>query len=105
MVRERLTRDLPIERHALAVAAWMRYVAGSDERGRPLDVRDPLAAELAAIARAAGPVPERLASALLGVAAVFGADLSADPRVRAPVTEALTRLYALGANRAAMMAA
>ena len=28
----------------LAVAAWMRYVGGVDERGRAIDVRDPLAA-------------------------------------------------------------
>lgn len=105
VVRERLARGLPIERHALAVAAWMRYVAGSDERGRPVEVRDPLAAKVSAVARAAGPVPERLAPALLDVAAVFGADLPADPRVRAAVTEALARLYALGAGRAAALAA
>ncbi len=104
VMRERLAQGLPIERHALAVAAWMRYVAGTDERGRPIDVRDPLAAELATVARAAGPVPERLAPALLGVAAVFGADLPTDPRVRAAVTEALARLTTLGASRAAGLA-
>ncbi len=105
VMRERLAQDLPIERHALAVAAWMRYVAGADERGRPIDVRDPLAAELAAVAGAAGPMPERLAPALLGTTAIFGTDLLADPRVRAAVTEALARLYALGSSRAAELAA
>lgn len=105
VLRGRLVGGLPVHRHALAVAAWMRCVAGSDERGRPIDLRDPLAVELSAVARAAGPAPERLAPALLGVAAVFGADLPADPRARAAVTEALTRLQALGASRAAALAA
>ena len=30
-------------RIALGVAAWMRYVTGVDEKGAPIDVRDPLA--------------------------------------------------------------
>ena len=42
-IRERLARGLPIPRLALAVAAWIRYVAGLDEAGQPIDVRDPLA--------------------------------------------------------------
>ncbi len=98
-MRDRLARGLPIDTHALAVAGWIRYVAGSDEHGRTIDVRDPIAAELAAIAQTAGPVADRLAPALLAVSSVFG-DLGADPRVRAVVTDALARLYELGARRA-----
>lgn len=41
-VRDRLAWGLPIDRHALVVAGWMRYATGIDERGRPIDVRDPL---------------------------------------------------------------
>lgn len=104
VIRERIAKGLPIARHALAVAAWMRCVAGVDERGHAIEVRDPLAAELAAVAREAGPVPERLAPALLGVPAIFGADLPANPHVRACVTEALAALCALGASRAAELA-
>jgi fructuronate reductase len=99
-MRDRLALDLPIDTHALAVAGWMRYVTATDEHGRAIDVRDPLAAELAAIARASGPVADRLAPALLAVSSVFG-DLGADPRVRMAVTHALAQLYALGARRAA----
>ncbi len=98
-MRDRLALGLPIDTHALAVAGWMRYVTGTDEQGRTIDVRDPIAAELAAIAKAAGPVAERLAPALLNVSAVFGA-LGSDPRMRQAVTDALARLYALGAGRA-----
>jgi fructuronate reductase len=95
---DRLRLDLPIDTHALAVAGWMRYITGKDEQGRTIDVRDPLAGELFGIAERAGPVAERLAPALLEVKSVFGA-LGSDPRMRAAVTEALTKLYALGARQ------
>ncbi|UPJ47210.1 mannitol dehydrogenase family protein [Bradyrhizobium sp. 200] len=98
-MQDRLRLGMPIDTHALAVAGWMRYVTGTDEQGRAIDVRDPLAAKLKAIAESAGPVAERLASALLEVDSIFGA-LGADPRMRSAVTEALTKLYALGARQA-----
>src|SRR5262249_42287576 len=64
-IQDRLRQGLPIETHALAVAGWMRYVTARDEQGNGIDVRDPIAAKLAAIADDAGPVAERLAPALL----------------------------------------
>ncbi len=96
-MRDRLAKGLPIDTHALAVAGWMRYVTAMDEQGRSIDVRDPLAKELAAIAATTGPVAERLAPALLNVSAVFG-ELAHDPRVQSAVTKALARLYAHGAT-------
>ncbi|MDE5457616.1 mannitol dehydrogenase family protein [Bradyrhizobium sp. CSA112] len=98
-MQDRLRLGLPIDTHALAVAGWMRYVTGTDEQGRAIDVRDPLAAKLKAIAESTGPVAERLAPALLEVEPIFGA-LGADPRLRSAVTGALTKLYALGARQA-----
>ncbi|UFW47984.1 MULTISPECIES: mannitol dehydrogenase family protein [Bradyrhizobium] len=98
-MQDRLARSLPIATHALAVAGWMRYVAATDEQGRAIDVRDPLAAEFAALARETGPVAERLAPALLGVEKVFG-PLGTDPRLREAVTSALAHLYKDGARRA-----
>ena len=95
---DRLRLGLPIDTHALAVAGWMRYVTGKDEQGRAIDVRDPLAKKLFEIAEHAGPVAERLASALLEVSSIFGT-LGSDPRMRSAVTEALTKLYALGARQ------
>ncbi|MGV7218971.1 mannitol dehydrogenase family protein [Bradyrhizobium sp. UFLA05-112] len=97
-IQDRLRRDLPIETHALAVAGWMRYVTGTDEQDRAIDVRDPLARELAGIAREQGPVAERLAPALLGIGKVFG-PMGTDPRLREAVTNALGKLYARGARR------
>jgi fructuronate reductase len=103
-VRDRLQKGLPIDTHALAIAGWMRYVTATDEQGRTIDVRDPFAAELAAIAKTAGPIADRLAPALLDVASVFGT-LGADPRIRAAVTQALARLFDLGAQRTVSAAA
>jgi len=77
----------------------MRYVTATDEQGRAIDVRDPLAAEFASLAREAGPVAERLAPALLAVAKVFG-PFGAEPRLREAVTTALGSLYKDGARRA-----
>jgi fructuronate reductase len=98
-IRDRLKAGASIHRLALGVAAWMRYVTGIDERGQPIDVRDPLAARLRQPADASGPSAERLAPALLGVQEIFGTDLSQDPRFVAAVTAALRRLYAAGAKR------
>ncbi|PWC32788.1 mannitol dehydrogenase family protein [Azospirillum sp. TSO35-2] len=97
-IRDRLAAGLPIDRLALGVAAWMRYVAGTDEQGRPIDVRDPMAGRLAEIAAAAAGDPDRLAQALFGLTTVFGEDLPRDPRFTGPVTAALRRLFAEGAR-------
>ncbi|MCG5242937.1 mannitol dehydrogenase family protein [Azospirillum doebereinerae] len=102
--RERLAAGASIDRLALGVAAWMRYAAGVDEQGQPIDVRDPLAARLAEIAADAKGDPDRLADGLFGLTAVFGSDLPADPRFTGPVSAALRRLYAEGA-RAVLAAA
>jgi fructuronate reductase len=98
-IRDRLAAGAPFPRLALAVAGWMRYVAGKDEQGQPIDVRDPLAQTLRRTADAAGPDAGRLAEALMGVTQVFGSDLPADPRFREPVTRALTALMAQDARR------
>ena len=98
-IRDRLAAGAPIDRLVMGVAGWMRYVTGIDEQGRPIDVRDPLAARLKAIADDAGLVAERLAPALLGVREVFG-DLADDPRLRAAVQTALARIIARGAKAA-----
>lgn len=98
-IRDKRAAGAPYPRLALGVAAWMRYVTGVDEQGQPIDVRDPMADRLRAIADAAGPSAERLAPALLAVEAVFGSDLAADAGFRAAVTEALACLFAAGAQQ------
>ena len=52
-VRDNLAAGRPIDLLALAVAGWMRYVGGVDERGREITVADPLAGEFERIAAGA----------------------------------------------------
>jgi fructuronate reductase len=98
-MQDRLRLGLPIDTHALAVAGWMRYVTAKDEAGRGIDVRDPIAAKLKAIAEGAGPDADRLAPALLEISSIFGTH-GGDPRMRSAVTQALAKLYEVGARQA-----
>jgi fructuronate reductase len=52
-VRERLAAGAPVDRLALAIAAWILYVRGEDDRGNRWDVDDPLAGRLATLHRQA----------------------------------------------------
>ena len=97
-VRFQLQRGGPIAALSLAVAAWMRYVTGRDEQGRAIEVQDPLAGRLAAIARQAGGDAAALARGYLAVADVFGDDLGQQPRFVAAVTEGLDQLLNDGAR-------
>jgi fructuronate reductase len=69
-----LADNLAVERESpgliLAVAAWMRYVGGTDERGQPIDVRDPLAARLRA-ASDSRETPDGKVAALLSFREIF----------------------------------
>ena len=81
----------------LAVAGWMRYVGGTDEKGQPIEVKDPLAGWLRELSDGAGPDEQKVA-ALLAVREVFSSSLAADISVL--VTAAYARLSALGARKA-----
>ena len=77
----------------------MRYVTGIDEKGAPIDVRDPMAARLRELADRAGGSAENLAGLLLGVREIFGDDLPNDSRFTGAVTANLVRLYEKGAKQ------
>jgi fructuronate reductase len=98
-VRERLKIGAPIECLALGIAAWMRYVTGTDEKRNPIDVRDPLSAELRRRADTAGLVADFLAPALLDIESIFGKDLPVNPAFTAAVTKALDQLIKCGARQ------
>jgi fructuronate reductase len=98
-IRDRLHSDAPIGRLSLGVAAWMRYVTGTDEKGEAIDVRDPMAARLREVADRAGPSAENLARGLFAVREIFGDDLPVDARFTGEVVAHLTQLYELGARR------
>jgi fructuronate reductase len=95
-IRDRLAAGQGMTRLALGVAGWMRYVTGIDEKGGAIDVKDPLAPRLRAIADAAGGDAEKLADGLLGVQEIFGTDLPRNATFRSEVTKHLASLLADG---------
>ncbi|BFM19525.1 mannitol dehydrogenase family protein [Gilvimarinus japonicus] len=79
----------------LALAAWIRYVSGVDEKGDVIDVQDPLAADLKALCDASN-TPEETVRAVLNMQEVFGAALGGNAQVLAATTEWLTRINEQG---------
>ena len=97
-LRDRLKAGASIDCLALGIAAWMQYVTGLDEKGNPIDVRDPLRDELRGRAHAAGTVACRLAPTLLSIKEIFGKDLIVNQRFGRAVTTSLDNLIKHGAS-------
>lgn len=100
VARQRLQQGATFEATALAVAAWMRYVTGEDEKGGDIDVRDPLAGRLAGLAAECKGDAGALSRSYLAVDEVFGDDLSRSAPFCEAVARALATLYSVGARRA-----
>ncbi len=96
-IRDRLAAGQGIGRLALGVAGWMRYVTGIGEDGSPIEVKDPLAGRLRAIADDASRTGDGLADSLLTVREIFGDDLATNEVFRVTVTRHLASLYDKGA--------
>jgi fructuronate reductase len=96
-VRDRLAAGAPIDRLALALAAWCMHLRGHDAAGRCFTLDDPLAAELAALhARAMSlPTPRERAAEFTRFAPVFG-DLADEPRLVDALARALDGLQTRG---------
>jgi fructuronate reductase/mannitol 2-dehydrogenase len=86
-LRQALDEGRPHRLLTLAVAAWFRYLLGVAPDGRRVDVDDPQAALLQALARAGGTDP----GPLLGERSIFG-DLGDSPSFVAELGEALEQL-------------
>lgn len=99
-IRERLDNSQSVDRLALSVAGWMRYVTGIDERGRPIDVRDPLAGRFRKIADQAGRNPSQLVAGLLSVREIFGDDLPRHSDFRTCLIGHVGKLFDGGADLA-----
>jgi fructuronate reductase len=95
-IRDRLAKRQPIDRLALGVAAWMRYVTAIDEKGEAIDVKDPLANKMRAIADGARQDAVRLVVGLLTLGEVFGRDLPQNEVFREAVTGHLKSLFENG---------
>jgi fructuronate reductase len=94
-IRARLADDASCERLCFALAGWLQYLTGRDDAGRSHAIADPLAEQLQ---RAATSSTDSLARvrALLGIEAVFGADLPREPRFVAALARHLEAIVALG---------
>ncbi|MEX0627685.1 MAG: mannitol dehydrogenase family protein [Cucumibacter sp.] len=97
-IRDRIRSGGAYDRTALGVAAFMRYVTGVDEKGKKIEVRDPLAARLAGIYSETGKRPAALAARYLGVAEIFGTDLAGDQAFVTCVGDHLKSLFQKGAR-------
>jgi fructuronate reductase len=98
-VRARLHGNGSIVHLALAVAGWIRYVAGTDGDGNPIVVADPMAAKFAAIADRARGNASHIADGFLDLVEVFGADLSANAAFRRAVSRDVGGLFRDGVRR------
>lgn len=92
-IREQLARGGSVRRLSLAVASWCRFLAGTDEQGKPIEIQDPLAEELQRHARAAGTDPRPF----LAMREIFGDDLPQSTAFVKQVGDALQNLYDVGA--------
>ncbi|SNR28258.1 fructuronate reductase [Puniceibacterium sediminis] len=81
----------------LAVAGWMRYVGGVDEKGGAIDVRDPLADTLKRLSDGSDAPADKVA-ALLALRDVFSQQVA--DKIKAPVTAAYETLLTKGARAA-----
>lgn len=96
-VTDNLAAGRTIAGLALAVAGWMRYVGGVDEKGARIDVKDPLSAELRAAYDSCDDPSDKVA-ALLAITDVFSPELAEHPIFRGAVTDAFVKICRNGVH-------
>lgn len=94
-VAEQIERGGPLDLLSLAVAAWFRYLSGTDDNGNPITIEDPFAQTLQEHAKAGGADP----MALLSLHELFG-DLGQSRIFVDRLGYYLKSLYARGARAA-----
>ncbi|GAB7126468.1 mannitol dehydrogenase family protein [Silvimonas sp. JCM 19000] len=98
-LQERLAAGLPVRRHVLAVAAWMRCLWGIDDNGKRFELSDPMASRLLHIAATCTNAPDQLVVGLLSVSEIFPPQLAQSAQLRVDLLQALLALEG-GAQRA-----
>jgi mannitol 2-dehydrogenase len=95
-VRDQLDTGGPVDIAALTIAAWCRYLRGTDDAGAPIDLApDPRLDDATRAAHAATDDP----AAFLDLTVVFG-DLGQHPRLRTAVARAATDIATHGIRAA-----
>lgn len=79
----------------LALAAWMRYVGGTDDRGERIEVKDPLASKLLELSNS-GLEPRAKVANLLSIEEIFPIKIA--ERLHENVTAAYSNLVEKGAR-------
>ena len=93
-IGEQLQRGAPIEMLSFAVACWFRFLNGRDEQGREMEMKDPMAPRLRAIAQAGGKDP----APLLALRDIFSEELANSPEFVHLVRGFLGSFYERGAR-------
>ena len=88
----------PFPAMALAIAGWVRFMAGTDERGAPIEgIKDPRASELRVRAAAVVEVPAT-ASVRSFLAEFFGTEVAESAAAVDAVAAAVTSVASRGAG-------
>lgn len=95
-LREQLAGNGNIEIICLAVAAWIRYVSGVDEKGNAIEVSDPMAATLRKLCDENAGNPRAMVEAIVSLAQIFGSDLIHQQRFVDCTTHWLVHFYGQG---------
>ena len=96
-LRWHLQRGSDCDMLLMGVAGWMRYVGGIDEKGQPIEIRDPMKAQLAECV-ASSEEGEARVRALLSMREVFGDDLAQNADVVGRLTAWYNKLATQGAR-------
>lgn len=81
---------------AFALAAWYRYLTGTDEQGNPIEIKDPMKTKLNTGAKEEPTNP----TSLLGVEEIFGKSMLGNTDFIRLVTQYLKEINEKGANQA-----
>ena len=93
-IAEQLQRGGPIKLLSFTVAAWFRFLAGTDDQGREMPIIDPMQDKLIETARRGGRDP----GAMLGLRELFGEDLRGSQVFVDQVKQTLGSFYDKGAR-------
>ncbi|OCG35434.1 mannitol dehydrogenase family protein [Gilliamella sp. Gris1-4] len=97
-VRFHLANNTPFDCLALGIAAWMRYVSGTDDAGKAIEISDPMVDKLKELVANSQDNQERVKSLLL-LSHVFGDDLPNNQYFVEQVTKAYLSLRDIGAKQ------
>lgn len=93
-IRYALENKASIKFAALALAAWFRYLEGTDEEKQPIEIKDPAKEKMQARVKASPRDP----SGVLAIEEIFS-DVGTKQELIRAVTDALESLYTKGARK------